>query len=426
MLSCTVPTGVRKLSDRTKDLFNGRLESYCNLCAFYSLFLFGFDTLSSTVRGCPWSHSVSDLSRAVLGFNGNRFMKRLRASVLRKYKGEELNPEDFCFAVDDTDNPKYGKSIFRQGKWHGSKGPYQGQKVLVVVMVDIKRGFAIPLAYAFVPKKEDPEYRSGLELALELLEEILSSGFPKLHVTADSWFDSVDFIKGLKALGLTFSGEIKGNRLVRGNPGPHVGWQHLPQFFKGLPRKRLRCRLDSKKVKARRKKAKCGSEAFLYIKGLGAPLKCVAVYNRRNGANAFAYYISTELSVSGAKLWEMSRARWKIECLFFDLKQNLSFGNLPCGGEEGADLAVCMPFLIYISLRLDPPENWELERSESIGTMVDKIREMQLTKSINLIAANPKHEVVQKLRYRRSLEKINKKPVNMLAECNSVQKNLVA
>ena len=37
-------------------------------------------------------------------------MKRLRSSVRRKLKKAlRDHPDDFCYAIDDTDNPKYGK-----------------------------------------------------------------------------------------------------------------------------------------------------------------------------------------------------------------------------------------------------------------------------------------------------------------------------
>jgi IS4 transposase len=61
-------------------------------------------------------------------------------------------------------------------------------------------------------------------------------------------------------------------------------------------------------------------------------LNALAVYNRRNGKNAFAYYVSTDLKMIGARIWEITRARWKIEWMFPDLKQNLSFGSLPRQG----------------------------------------------------------------------------------------------
>jgi IS4 transposase len=42
----------------------------------------------------------------------------------------------------------------------------------------------------------------------------------------------------------------------------------------------------------------------------------------------FAFYASSDTTISGTKIWEYSRARWAIEKLFRDLKQNLSFGTL--------------------------------------------------------------------------------------------------
>jgi hypothetical protein len=410
MLSCNIPAGIRKLADRNKDLFHGRLAAFANICGLFSFYLLGCKSLSDLVRMCPFTHFVSDLSRAVHEFDGPRFMRRLRASILRRYKGRALDPKDFCYAIDDTDNPKYGKTTFRGGVWHGSQGKYRGQKVLVLVLVDIKRGFAIPLNYAFVAKKDDEDYKPGWQLGLDLFASLLKDGFPALYVTADSWFDCTDFIKGLSKLGLHFAGELKGNRLAKSNPGPRVKWLHFPKIFKEIRRTRLYTRLDSSKIKKRKKRAKCGAEKVVMIKGYKSPIKMLAVYNRRNGKNAFAYYASTDLSLTGARLWELSRARWKIECLFRDLKQFLSFGRLPSGGKEAADLAVCFPFMIYTSLRLDAPEYWGLEKQESIGIMVAKLREKELNRSIALITRKPEHYKVIKLRGRR--QRIHKKPVD--------------
>ena len=149
------------------------------------------------------------------------------------------------------------------------------------------------------------------------------------------------------------------------------------------------------------------------IKKLSHPLRVVAVYNALNLNDAFAYYASTDLSLTGARLWELSRARWKIECLFRDLKQFLSFGRMPSGSKEAADLAVCLPFIIYTSLRLDPPEYWSLEKHETIGKMCQRLRELELSRSIELLTANPTHYKVCKLRARR--KRIHEKPVDTCA-----------
>ena len=233
MLCCSVPTGIRKVADRFKDLCSGRLELYNNQCALLCLFLFGLDTLSATVRACPWSHSVSELSRAIDGIDGNRSMRRLRQRILRHYKGD-LNKAEFCLAIDDTANPRYGKTIFRCGSWGGSGGMYFGQKIIVLVLVDIKSDFALPLSFKFATKKSDPKYKSALDFSIDMLEEAKVSGFGGLPVVCDSWFDSADFMRKIMALGMTYAGEIKASRKVRSNPGkyqafPQIRYAHLSE-----------------------------------------------------------------------------------------------------------------------------------------------------------------------------------------------------
>ena len=418
MIYTTVPTGVRALTDRFKDLFCiGTAGSYCNLSALFCYFLLQKNSLSEFVRSCPWTHSVSDLSRSILCFDKNRFMRRLRHSILRRYNGQ-ISPEHFCWAIDDTDNPKYGKTIFRSGPWYSSKGIYNGQKIMVLALVDIKRGIALPIAYAIASKKDDPYYRSGPDLAVDLLKSVLAENFPKLPAVMDSWFDSSDLMDKLKEIGITYAGEMKSNRNVKTNPGPFANWTKFSDVFANQKRFRTPCRLDSLKVKRRQKKAKCSSTILGYIKNRKSPLKMTAIYNRRNSKSAFAYYASTDLSMSGARIWELSRARWKIECLFRDLKQCLSFGHLPIGGEKAADLAVCLPFILLVSLRLDGSRYWNVTSDKSIGDMTDQIREIGLTKAIDHLTRGNDSALISRFKARRDKGRLNKKPVNVIAEAS--------
>lgn len=390
---------------------------YTAICAFFCMALYNCKGLSELARTCPWSPSVSDLSRAIGGWNSNRFMRRLRASILRRYAGK-LNPADFSYAIDDTANPKYGKGIYGSGRWGGSGGQYNGQKILVVVLVDRKRGIALPIHYAFARKEGiDPDFKSMPSLAIDLLKDCVAGGFPPLPVTCDSWFDSKDFMKELEAIGLSYDGEIKANRKIKGSPSPNVKWQKLKPFFTGEERKSVLAKPYGERRKRRkrgRKKQKYIVEKVVMISGIRHPVKMIAVYNNRRDTKAFAYYISTNRLMSGAELWALARSRWAIEVLFRDLKQNLAFGRLPCTGKEAADLAVCVPFALIVSLRLDDPAVWGLDKAndDAIGTMLAKIREASLNKAITLISSNPKHRTVERLRARRQAERINKKPVN--------------
>lgn len=395
MVSFTYPEEVRKVVDRFKDLFSICGIDFKTAGCFFCYSLFGCHSLSELVKTCPWSPSVSTLNRNLSEFKPNRTMRRLREQILKKYP--DMNPNDFCYAVDDTANPRYGKTIFRSGKFGSSSGIYSGQKVLLIVLVDIRRKIAIPLSYAFLSSKKDPGHIPATEVAINLFEEILDSNFPQLPVTADSWFDSFKFMYSLYAIGLSYSGEIKSNRRIIGLAGRK--WKSLQQFFKGSDRSRT--------------KKKYYSEGLGFIRKLDLPLKIIAVFNNKNDKAAFAYYVSTDESVVGVRLWKLSRARWCIECLFRDLKQNLSFGRLPCGGEGASDLSVCIPLILAASLRLDN-EIWNTYSGATIGTKVKQFREESLKSSIDFIARNPKNFKVVQFNSRRS--HVNKKPTNSPAE----------
>jgi hypothetical protein len=284
------------------------------------------------------------------------------------------------------------------------------------VLVDINSDFALPLSYRFATKVDSPNHKSTFDHSVDMLIEAKNSGFSELTVVCDSWFDSADFMKTIMEMGMIYAGEIKASRRVRSNPGINVPWIKLPRLFSNLTRFKVTTRCDRQEIKAGKQTPKSIATSPVHIRGLKKTLRGIAVYNRKNGKQAFGYYVSTDLSMTGARLWELARARWRIERMFRDLKQNLSFGRLPCGGEAGSDVAVVIPFLLLVSLRLDPPQNWGLEKAGVIGTMVDQIREKSLQKSITDILEKPSSKVVIQLRGRRALARINRKPVNGLAE----------
>jgi hypothetical protein len=344
-------------------------------------------------------------------------MKRLRSSILRKYAGQ-IHPDHFVWAIDDTANPKYSKDAYRAGHWHGSSGPWYGQKIMVLALVDMNRGIAIPISYIVVPKKGDADYKKGADLAIDLLKSALDENFPKLPVVFDSWFDSVELMKNVENLGMVYVGEIKTNRKVRKNPGRYVAWSSTKALFSRIPRYRVRSRFDSEKIKKGKKRAKVAAQLRIWVRGRKSQLNAIGVFNRRNGRDAFGYYVSTDLSMSRARIWEISRARWKIEVMFRDLKQHLSFGKMPSGSQNAADISICLPMLILVSLRLHSESLWKHPPDDTIGNMVDQIREQSLSRSIDYIVQRENEETLNRLRSRRLPSRMNKKPVDQLAEAS--------
>jgi Transposase DDE domain len=419
MISISVPTGIRKVADRFKNVFSGESCNYNSFCTLLCLHLFGFESLSEAVRNMGWSQSVSSLHKEVGKFKSNRFMVRLRASVLRKLK-KELNTEDFCYAIDDTANPKFGKKIFGVGSWgkHGG-GLYRGQRILVLALVNKKKGYALPIHYFFCKKQGEEGYQSGHELVVRILEEIFNEGFPRIPVVLDSWFDSSELMENLDTMKVTFCIHAKEIRKVRCNPSPKVPYRSWNEIYK--KKMKTGVKLAKSSHQKRRPKTKYIKEQVVYIKKRKSPLKSVSVYNHLHDRKHFAVYITNDLKMDGYFLYELSRKRWLIEELFRNLKQNLSFGKLPCTGKEGAEISVCLPFALIISLQLFPDE-WSQSEVPvmTMGTRVKTIIAENFHKSLHVILNNPNHKCVKKILSRRHLSRINKKPVDSFADARMV------
>ena len=407
MINILLPTGARAVANNLSDMFEDiRFSALCHLICF---FLLNCHSISDLVRRAPFSLSVSSLSKAAKSFPINRFRRRLLSSILRSHGGA-IDPQNFAFVIDDTSNPKSGKRIFNKGVWGGSQGLYSGQKIMLLSLVNLKTHASFPLTYMILPKRESKTDKSAIDHALELVKLALNEGYPKLTVIADSWFDSVKLMANLNEINCHFVVEIKSNRKVKSNPGVNVKPTTLQKAFEDVARIRTITDWDSLAIRRRKRGGKVISEIAVQLTNRTTPVKCIAVYNRKNSVSPFAYYVSTDRSISRARIWMLSRARWSIECIFRTLKQGLSFGRLSCIGEEAAHLAVAMPLYLYGRLRLEPPEFWGLTQLESPDRMLGKISAVSLQKSLDILIGNPNHDRVKTLRYRRSVDRANRKP----------------
>ncbi len=410
MISITVPREIRKVADRYKDLSG---TPYGTLCALFLGHLFGCKTLSDIARSIAWVGSVSSLSRGIKSFDSNRAMRRLQASILRRLKGQ-INSEDYCYAIDDTSNSKYGKTMYRVSNW-GHKGGAitRGQRVMVIALVDRRRGIAIPLAFKLCTKKNDPEYQSGHEIAHELCRNIRSAGFPALTVVMDSWFDSAALIDSLWSDGFTFVVHAKSMRKVKNNAFPNTPrttWCGL--FRRGM---RFSIRLVSPENGTARRRTKYCAQSRAFLKGLDRALKAVAVYNKQRDAKPFAVYLTNDFTLSVSEVWAISRSRWHIEEMFRTLKQKLAFGRLPCNGESGAHLTFTIPFILLTIFTLEP-DLWDIGKEKTISGRISRFRERSLNNSISCLLKEPSRAAVKILQARRSLERLNRKPVNSIAD----------
>ena len=349
-------------------------------------------------------------------------MRRAQRSILRRFKNE-LNEEDFCYVLDDTSKIKHGKNGYRVGKWAtSSKNFYHGQKILVLVLIHKKKNIAIPIGFRFNTKKDDPEYESNLDQAIDLLKEALDAGFPPLIVVMDSWFDSTKFLEQIETLGLKFCVHAKSNRNIKANPGPNIPWIKWPKLFASYKTHSI---VDKG---GKQKKKKHAALCQVALKDKKKRVNAVAVYNRKNEKKPFAVYLTNDHNLNAQEVWELSRRRWHIEEMFRTLKQDLSFGKLSCSGKAGADLSICIPFILLIALHtnltdLNPDEDFT---RVTVGTRIEKIRAKSFEKTLSIMLGNPVHPNVQLLKNRRAISQINKKPVNRPAEYIKIGNRMVA
>ena len=326
--------------------------------------------------------SVSTLSRGIRRMKPNRLMRRLRKSLARKFKNTD--PNHLVFVIDDTGNPKYSKQLYRSGNWGGSSGVYLGQKIMVLGIVHIKTKKIYPVGFTLLPKRASKTSPTAHWHANRLVAEALGAGISAKTFVADSWFDSVQLMAKLEAQGIDVILQIKKNRNVRSNPGQYVEWSKRDEEFSGQNRQRSRTEWESAKVRAGRKRGMCLSEKVLQIRDRSCSVKVVAAYKRRNGAEVFGYYASTNRNMSRSKIWAVSRMRWKIEELFRTCKQRLAFGKLSCQGRDAAHLAVALPLFLYRWLAEKCPEAMKIDRYiASIVTESNRKGIFSLTSSID-------------------------------------------
>ena len=179
-------------------------------------------SISEAVRHAGWMNSVSTLSHAAESFDRDGFMKRIRSSLLNKYKGK-METSRFCFAVDDTVVPRSGKKMFGVGfhPRHGKSGVVRAQRVIVLFLVDRERGVAFPLAFSMCLNKHCENYRTCQDLCFDLVKQVIDFGFPQLVTVVDAGFDSVPLVKKFDSAGLSVVFECKANRAVKTNPAPN-------------------------------------------------------------------------------------------------------------------------------------------------------------------------------------------------------------
>jgi hypothetical protein len=361
-----VPFAARKIADNFKDL----LPSYPavkGLQMALSQHIMGYSSGTELIRNATWTYSPSHFFTLSKNVEAQCLMERNRTAALKWLNNKHLIDGKFIYVLDDTDNPKYctNEAI---GKFKSSKGFYEGQCISVLVLVDLTDKVAIPLAFGLKLKEGHPNYIKGTHFPEIAMQTILDKGFPKLPLVCDAWFDSKEISESLSQLGIPYVWELKGSRSIKNLTDNSTEFENIGDVFYG--------RSKTETNNQFKEESRYLSEIEAKIRDHDKKLIVIGVYNHSANKSAFAYYASNSLSISGAKIWELSRARWTIESLFRDLKHHLGFGDWSVSNFNDCNLSICIPLILAAFIRMFP-EKLGLEKDTSITAGIAIIRQQE-------------------------------------------------
>ena len=249
-------------------------------------------------------------------------------------------PRELVFALDDTLIPKYGKKIFGRACHfdHSSKSNrpkyIMGHNWVVLGLLHycslFSKWLCLPLlAELFVPEKalpKDRSYRSRIDIAVAMISRIKRFVNTTFTVVADGLYAKRNLVRHCISEGIVFISRLRSNAALYAPP--------KPAFGRGRPRK------YGKRLPALGSLSQDPTDLTTYhLKLYGEPhrvdvKKVIGIWNpagqpiqvlivRFDHSKSFAYFFSTDLTVSVQRILTLVAARWSIETLFSDLKVSI-------------------------------------------------------------------------------------------------------
>jgi hypothetical protein len=310
----------------------------------------GRRTVTAWIRSAKLSGRYQScyIAVAAAGKQADRVAWRLFTAVVRPLlKGASR----LTIALDDTPTRRYGPHVQGAGVHHnptpGPAGsPYVYGHVFVVLALLVAHPawgvVALPLLARLYVREKDlpgiapkhrPEFRTKLELAVELLRWAKPwlglLGLP-IWVVADGAYAKADFLKPAKALGMTVVSRLRKDAALRTLPGPR------PAGKRGRPRTYGPDKIDLAKRGGQRRG---WSSETLTLYGVAVVKKYktfLATWRPAGGAirvilvdepTGWRAYFCTDTSASVADIMGAIADRFSLEITFRECKQVVGAGQ---------------------------------------------------------------------------------------------------
>jgi SRSO17 transposase len=180
----------------------------------------------------------------------------------------------------------------------------------------------------FIPlRKNDPDFKSKLDFAMELIEEAITAGIAFSHIVFDSWYASCDMIDFIDDLGRKFISEVKSDRrlLVEHPVSKKEVWLRADELVK-LIKKHLWHK--TRMVEYNGKLVPVYTLA-VKVKDSQVKLKAFCIMGKWSDEDDKSAHIliTNNLALDHKKATALYRLRWGIEHAFQELKDSFYFDH---------------------------------------------------------------------------------------------------
>lgn len=295
-----------------------------------------------------------------------------------------LTQQPLYIIFDDTLIPKRGKTMFGVGKFKPGNKYIIGNNVVVGLFYiagwTIPFGFRLYLKEELCKKLKRPFFTKH-QLVLQLLAELKLSKDIKPIILFDSFYFSHSVVIAIKQRDWLYVSVAKYNRKII---NPFTGRKiRLGNFIKIIQRKRKRkieFSLEGRikryrviQIKTHLSKVGEVNMVFSYQRGISHPLVLV----------------TNDLKLPAVEVVRWYSLRWKIECFFQDIKQELGFGDYHTTQEESISKHLGLSILGYhalVFIRYRHRKNPRIyHRLQTIRGAKEYVREQTLRDTVSWI-----------------------------------------
>lgn len=325
---------INKFCDNFKDNFSNTQFQTFNMLPYAMLKDYKRLNLSSLAKELPIGYQALQyfVSEARWDYDA---LNATRIKILRAQRTTGFS-KDGVLAIDDTGSLKpyakktegvsyqYCPSVKQEAYCNVAVA---GCYVNAVKHIPLNLRFYKPEAEFTPLGKNDPDFKSKLDFAKELIEEAVAEQIPFSHIVFDSWYSSCDMIDFIDDLGKKFVSEVKSDRrlLVEHPVSKKQTWIRADELVK-LIKKHLwhKTRMldyNGKLVPAYAFKAK--------VRDTQVELKAFCIMGKWSDDDDKSNHIliTNNLALDYKKAASVYRLRWGIEQAFQELKDSFYFDH---------------------------------------------------------------------------------------------------